>query len=84
MPNSQGKTVLLLKPRGFCAGVVRAIDTVAAGDCFTAVLAVEMARGVPLPDAVRFANAAAALKVTRSGAQPGLPTRAEVETFLRG
>jgi ribokinase len=61
--------------------VVTAIDTVAAGDCFTGALAVELAAGHSLTDAVRFANAAAALKVTRSGAQPGLPTRAEVEAF---
>lgn len=61
---------------------VRAVDTVGAGDCFTAGLAVELARGVALPDAIRFANAAAALSVTRNGAQPSLPTRTEVEVFL--
>ncbi|GAB4469660.1 MAG: ribokinase [Armatimonadaceae bacterium] len=60
---------------------VSAIDTVAAGDCFTGALAVEMAQGKPLRDAARFANAAAAVKVTRHGAQPGLPTRADVEAF---
>ena len=60
---------------------VRAVDTVAAGDCFTAALAVEFAAGRSLRDAVHFANAAAALKVTRRGAQPGLPTRAEVNNF---
>jgi ribokinase len=65
------------------AGIrVRAIDTVAAGDCFTGALAVEFASGRSLRDAVAFANAAAALKVTRPGAQPGLPTRAEVVEFL--
>ena len=57
---------------------VRAIDTVAAGDCFTGALAVEFAAGRSLRAAAAFANAAAALKVTRRGAQPGLPTRAEV------
>lgn len=62
---------------------VRAIDTVAAGDCFTGALAVEIASGRSLRDAVRFANAAAALKVTRRGAQPGIPTRADVEEFAR-
>jgi ribokinase len=67
----------------FAPGVpVRAVDTVAAGDCFTAAVAVEFARGVSLRDAVRFANAAAALSVTRRGAQPSLPTRAEVEALL--
>lgn len=67
----------------FAPGVpVRAVDTVAAGDCFTAAVAVEFARGVSLRNAVRFANAAAALSVTRRGAQPSLPTRAEVEALL--
>jgi ribokinase len=61
---------------------VSAVDTVAAGDCFAAAVAVEIAAGGSLRDAVRFGNAAAALKVTRRGAQPGLPTRAEVNAFL--
>jgi ribokinase len=62
---------------------VSPVDTVAAGDCFTGALAVRIAEGSSLPDAVRFACAAAALKVTRHGAQPGIPYRAEVETFLK-
>ncbi len=61
---------------------VHAVDTTAAGDCFTGALAVEFAAGRSLRDAVLFANAAAALSVTRPGAQPALPTRAEVEMFL--
>ena len=61
---------------------VQAVDTVAAGDCFTGALAVELASGRALRDAVRFATAAAALSVTRRGAQPALPTRAEVTAFL--
>lgn len=61
---------------------VAPVDTVAAGDCFTAALAVELARGASLPEAIHFANAAAALKVTQQGAQPGLPTRPQVEKFL--
>jgi ribokinase len=61
---------------------VKAIDTVGAGDCFTGALAVELASGKSLRDAVRFASAAAALKVTRIGAQPGIPSRADVEDFL--
>ena len=66
------------------AFAVKAVDTVGAGDCFTGALAVELASGRSLRDAVRFASAAAALKVTRSGAQPGIPTRAEVVAFLGG
>lgn len=61
---------------------VDAVDTVAAGDCFTGALAVELGRGADLEMAVRFAVAASALKVTRPGAQPGIPTRAEVDDFL--
>jgi ribokinase len=61
---------------------VKAVDTVGAGDCFTGALAVELASGRSLRDAVRFASAAAALKVTRAGAQPGMPTRAEVTEFI--
>jgi ribokinase len=44
---------------------------------------VEFASGRSLRDSVLFANAAAALSVTRRGAQPALPTRAEVEAFLQ-
>lgn len=61
---------------------VRAVDTVAAGDCFTGALSVEFGAGRSLRDAVRFANAAAALSVTRRGAQPALPARSEVLSFL--
>jgi ribokinase len=65
------------------AGIpVRAVDTVAAGDCFTGALAVEFASGRSLRDAVSFANTAAAVKVTRPGAQPGLPKREEVVAFV--
>lgn len=62
---------------------VKAVDTVGAGDCFTGALAVELASGKSLRDAVRFASAAAALKVTRPGAQPGIPYRDEVVAFMR-
>ncbi len=62
---------------------VRAVDTVGAGDCFTATLATEWARGKSLREAVTLANAAAALAVTRAGAQTAMPTRAEVQDFLK-
>lgn len=61
---------------------VTAIDTVAAGDCFTGALAVELARGTDMPSAARFATTAASLKVTRRGAQSGMPTRAQVISQL--
>jgi ribokinase len=62
---------------------VKAVDTTAAGDIFNGSLAVALAEGRPLPAAVRFANAAAALSVTKLGAQPSAPTRREIEAFLR-
>ncbi|MHC5054266.1 MAG: ribokinase [Planctomycetota bacterium] len=61
----------------------RAVDTVAAGDAFSGALAMALAEGEPLPEALRFASAAAAISVTRRGAQPGLPTRREIAAFLR-
>lgn len=62
---------------------VRAVDTTAAGDVFNGALAVALGEGRPLLAAVRFANAAAAISVTRPGAQPSAPTRAEIERLLR-
>ena len=60
------------------APAVPVVDTTAAGDCFTGVLAVALAEGIALPDAVAFAGWAAALAVTRPGTQASLPTRAEL------
>jgi len=57
---------------------VDAIDTTAAGDVFSGALAVAMAEGQGIVEAVRFANAAAALSVTKLGAQSSIPRRAEV------
>jgi ribokinase len=61
---------------------VQAVDTTAAGDAFNGGLAVALARGEGMDAAVRYAHAVAALSVTRLGAQPSLPTAAEVEEFL--
>jgi ribokinase len=62
---------------------VKAVDTVAAGDSFNGALACQLIRGMPLPEAIRFANAVGALTVTREGAIPSLPTLEEVEQFTR-
>lgn len=62
---------------------VEAVDTTAAGDVFNGSLAVALVEGRAPRDAVRFANAAAALSATRMGAQASAPSRAEIETFLR-
>ena len=61
---------------------VAAADTTAAGDTFNGALAVALAEGRPILEAARFANAAAAISVTRAGAQSSVPSREEVEAFL--
>jgi ribokinase len=61
---------------------VQAIDTVAAGDCFNGAFAVGLLEGRDPFDAARFANAAAAICVTRHGAQASMPMRADVDKFL--
>jgi ribokinase len=62
---------------------VDAIDTTAAGDTFCGALATALLEGMPMGDALRFANAAAAISVTRMGAQASVPDRAEIDAFLR-
>lgn len=61
---------------------VKAVDTTAAGDTFNGALGAAIAEGMEMREAVQFANAAAALSVTRPGAQPSVPSRAEVEGLL--
>jgi ribokinase len=61
---------------------VKPVDTTAAGDTFNGSLAVALAEGMSMPDAVRFANAAGAISVTRLGAQPSAPKRKEIEKLL--
>ena len=61
---------------------VRVVDTTGAGDAFNGALAVALAERRPLGDALRFANATAALACTRRGAQPSMPRRDEVERLL--
>jgi len=62
---------------------VRAIDTTAAGDIFNGALAVAIGEGCSLLEAVRFASAAAALSVTKLGAQPSAPYRYQIDAFLK-
>ena len=61
---------------------VEAKDATAAGDTFVGYLACALAEGRPLAEALALANAAAALTVTRQGAQPSIPPRADVQHFL--
>jgi len=62
---------------------VQAVDTTAAGDCFIGALAVGLSEGKSIINAAKFASAAAAVSVTRVGAQPSLPNFDEVIQFMK-
>ncbi|MCX6552308.1 MAG: ribokinase [Acidobacteria bacterium] len=62
---------------------VEAVDTTGAGDVFNGALAAALTEGMTVYDAVRFANAAAAISVTRRGAQPSAPRRTEIDALVR-
>lgn len=64
------------------AYTVTPVDTTAAGDAFVGAFGAALAAGRSALDAVRWGNAAGAIAVTRTGAQPSLPTRVEVEALL--
>lgn len=65
----------------FPAPRVKAVDTTAAGDTFVGGFAAALASGKSEVDAIRFGQVAAALSVTRAGAQPSIPTLLEVQAF---
>lgn len=62
---------------------VNAIDTTAAGDTYCGAFAVALVEGKTMKEALEFASAAAAISVTRIGAQPSAPTRSEIDHFLK-
>lgn len=62
---------------------VKAVDTIAAGDTFNGALVTALLEDKSMEDAVRFAHAAAAIAVTRKGAQPSVPWRQEIDEFLQ-
>ena len=64
------------------AVAVRAVDTTAAGDVFCGALGVGMVDGASLVEAARFASAAAAISVTRLGAQSSIPSRKEIDALI--
>src|SRR5437764_11365605 len=64
------------------AFAVEVVDTTGCGDVFHGAYAAALTRGLPAEDRMCYAAAAAALKATKPGGQAGIPTRAEVETFL--
>lgn len=70
------------EPRAIPGFEVDAVDTTAAGDTFNAALAVQLSGDAGMNDAARWANAAAAVSVTRKGAQPSAPSHIDVERFL--
>lgn len=78
---------VLLAKKGFRKRIpaysVDAVDTVAAGDAFVGAFAVALSEGIPEDQAVELVKEAAAISVTRRGAQPSLPTRAEIQNFIQ-
>ena len=82
---SRGSYVATSKSKQLVPGFkVKPVDTTAAGDTFNGALAVALAEGKSMHDAVRFANAAGAISVTRMGAQPSAPKRSEIEKLVGG
>ena len=80
---ARGAFVAGKEGRGLVKGFkVKPVDTTAAGDVFNGTLAVALAEGKTLLEAARFASAAAAISVTRLGAQTSAPTRDEIDRLL--
>jgi ribokinase len=61
---------------------VRSVDSTSAGDAFMGGLACSLSEDMPIDATLRFASAAGALATTKLGAQPSLPSRAEVDALL--
>lgn len=70
------------KEKSLFSHSVEVVDTTGAGDTFNGALAVKIGSGAKITEAIKYANAAAALSVTKIGAQGGMPTKKEVEDFL--
>jgi ribokinase len=70
------------QPACIPAFAVQAVDSTAAGDAFNAAFAVALMKGETSASAARFASSAAALSVTRPGAQTSLPSASELSAFL--
>lgn len=65
------------------AHAIQPLDTTACGDAFAGSFAAALESGASLDQAVRFGNAAGALAATKRGAQPSLPSRADILAFLK-
>ena len=70
--------------RTYPARKAEAVDTTAAGDCFNGAFVVALAEGMSEDEAIRFANAASSMAVTKKGAQSSIPSREELEQILGG
>ena len=85
--NKRGAAGVLLVTADECRMIpgfkVEAVDTTAAGDSFNAGLAVGLADGLAIDDAIRLANATGAISTTRLGAQPAMPTREQAEALIK-
>jgi ribokinase len=81
-----GGTTLVLSAPGSIIEVpppvVDPVDTVGAGDTFAGALTVALSEAQPLHEVIRFANSAGALATLKPGAQPAIPTRAEIHAFM--
>jgi sugar/nucleoside kinase (ribokinase family) len=66
----------------FPAFPIHAVDTTGCGDVFHGVYAAALSRGESIPHAIQLATAAAGLKATQPGGQPGIPSRATIDQFL--
>jgi ribokinase len=62
---------------------VNAVDTTGAGDCFTGVFATYLAEGKDILEAIKYANVASSISVTRPGAVPSLPTKSEIDEKMK-
>ncbi|WP_319584191.1 ribokinase [uncultured Pseudodesulfovibrio sp.] len=82
-----GKNGAFLSADGFSRRIegysVTPVDTTAAGDTFNGALVAALQQGVDMAGAIRFAHGAAAISVTRLGAQTSIPYRAEVDRFIK-
>jgi ribokinase len=79
---ADGALLLDGEPERLPALAVQVVDTTGAGDAVNGALAAELAAGRALPDAARFALAAAALSTTAPGARAGMPRRDEIAAAL--
>ncbi len=72
-----------IESKGFKVPSIPVVDTTGAGDCFTGVFTTQLIAGKPLEEAMKVANAAAYLSISKYGALPSMPVLEDVENFLK-